>query len=519
MALGLRLWGIGFGLPYIGYYIDETVFADQSISFLREGVSDLSQWRIGNLYSYLQAGVGAIVLAISQINAKDMPTYLEILAAENIGRYTIGVPYPLPSYYLWGRILVAVMGGLSILVTYLIGRAEKSELVGLTSAFLLSVSSLHVLYSHLLTNTILGLLAFLVAFYVVLLAYIKHRWVLYLLGLPLIYLAIYAKQNNLILLAPLGLAVTMSLWRECRGRPLREIAKPIGAILLLSIAVTVLLSWMVDFKLFEFSRSIILRIFANPYVYGGLHFGNSGYDTPIWMMNQFIAGLGGAVIFLAVLGIVFAIRLEGKGYLLLSVLLPYLLLMSFFTVRFDRWLLPAVPLLAILASLTLEWIYLRVGRQWSFLNVYLPAILFAGIVILAIPSLRAVINRDFSASQTDLRNEASEWLYSNLPQGSSVVIDKYGPYLSSEHHQVAYVASIFEKDLQAYRDASVDYLVVNQMNYMLILNAAPDPRTSETRQLQLSRASQIVTELPLEKEFTGPAVFANGMRVHVYRLE
>ena len=524
LAFLLRLWGIGgLGLPRVGYVDDEPAFADAALELLRQDQLDFSKWRIGAAQIYFQAFLGKIIFAAYNVTPAEIPTYKEILSAKKISSHVIGVPYPLPEFYFWGRVSVAILGGFSVLILYLIGKEIKSNIVGLISAFFLAVTSLHVEYSHYLIRTVPGLFCLLLTLYLILLAYLKRKWQLYLFSSALAYLAVYTKQNNLIILAPLGLALIMSIWREFQDRPIQEIAKYtmiIGSV----TTVFLILSWIfLEFNIFASVKDILYRILYNPYLYGGYHFGFSGQDTSQWLIEQLLLGPSATwklITLFAIPGLILAIQLKEKGWLLLALLLPYLLMMSLLTVRFLHWLLPVIPILALLAALSLEWMYIQISQRKIIKQQYFLAIFYCMIILIPSASLRAAITLDYYAGQPDIRNITSQWLQANLPHGSKVVIDGWGPYLDSTHHTVVYVPYIGNQDLQEYLDDQVDYLVLNSINISRIISAQSDPRASEIVALQTNRLSQIMQKASLEQEFVGPALFNPPIiKVFVYKLE
>ena len=523
LALFLRLWGLeGLGLPRIGYVDDEPAIADSALEMLRQD-SLVPHWEIGDLPVYVQAWTGKLIFAAHRINPAEIPTYRETISAQKISASVIGVPYSLPEFYFWGRVSIAVMGGFSVVIVYFIGKAIKSNTIGLISAFFLAVTSLHVEYSHYLMRTIPGTFFLLLAFYLILLAYLKQKWWLYLLSFVLVYLAVYTKQNNLILLAPLGLALAMNIWGAFQHHSILKMAK-YSLIIFCITAIIFILSWyFLQINVFIYAQSIFNRIFYNSYYYEGYHFGFSGENTPWWLIEQvFLAPSANwrLVALLAIPGIILAIQLKGKGWLLLSVLLPYSAIIGLFTVRFLHWLMPIVPIIALLAALSLEWAYEKIGQNTTINKYYLKAIFLLVIILIPGASIRTVMVLNYYGGQPDVRNTASEWMQANLPAGSRVVIDSWGPYLDAAYHDVIYVYYVGDKDLQAYRDENVNYIVINSINLSRIISASSDPRAAETIKVRASRIQQLMQELPLEHKFTGPALYNPPIvDVLIYKLQ
>lgn len=524
-ALFLRLWGIGgLGLPRVGSINDEIVFTDAALKLLKQDGSDSVQWGIGQAVVYFYAAVSRITFALFNIDPAEVPTYYDITSSQKIFvRLGINIPYPVPEFYLGGRASAAILGGFSVVIIYLIGKTIKSKTVGLTSAFFVAANPVHVEHSHYITTAVPAGFLLLLAFYVILLTYSKNKWLLYLLSFALVYLAIYTKQNNLILLAPLGLALMMSVWREFQRRSNQEMVKYFGLALGVTVIAFILCWIFFQFNVFVYTQEIFNRIFRNNYLYGGYHFGNSGNDTFQWLVEQLFtapAATWKLISFLAIPGILLAIKLKAKGWLLLSIFLPYLVMISFLTVRFMWWLIPALFFLTLLAGFALEWGYTKISQKTSINKHYLTIIFMLIIVLISGASIRNTVVFDYYASQPDIRTVASEWMQPNLPQGSKVIIDAWGPYLETTHHDVIYVDAIGDHDLQTYREEKVNYIVLNSINLSRLISAGSDPRAAATIALQSSRIHQIVTELPLERRFTGPALFNPPIiEVFIYKLQ
>ena len=523
LALCLRLWGISFGLPYVGSYDDEPRLADSALNLLRQDRLDFSQWAIGNAQIYLQALIGRIVFAVQGVDAGEAPTYAEIVSVNKITAAAIDVPYPLPEFYFWGRASVAILGGFSVILLYLIGKEVKSSRVGLISAFFLASISLHAEHSHYLTRAVPGVFFLLLAFYIILRTYLRQNWWFYLVSLLLAYIAVYTKQNNLIILAPLSLALTMSVWYEFKHRPTLEVIKYIG--LIGGVVVIIFtLSWVFfQFNIFTYGRSIFYRIFFHSFVFGGYQFGYSGDNTFRWIIERFFIDPRAdwrLVAFLAIPGIWLAFRLRERGWLFLAILIPYLLMMSFFTVRFENWLMPIVPFLALLAALSLDWIYERIDQTAIIRQPYWLALFCLIVILIPFASIRTIATLNYYTSQPDVRQVAGQWLQVNLPHGSRVVVDSWGPYLDSPHLDVVYVGFIGDKDLQTYRDEQVDYLVVNSISLLRqVVVGQSDPKAGELVETRARSVEQIMKELPLEREFVGPAMLNPPViNVLIYRV-
>ena len=121
--------------------------------------------------------------------------------------------------------------------------------------------------------------------------------------------------------------------------------------------------------------------------------------------------------------------------------------------------------------------------------------------------MRDVATLNYYTGQSDVRQVAGQWLQANLPHGSRVVIDSWGPYVDSSQLDAVYVGFIGDKDLQTYRVEQVDYLVVNSISLLRqVVVGQSDPKAGELVEARARRVEQIMKELPLEREFFGPAM-------------
>src|SRR5437870_8780469 len=139
LALGLRLWGINFGLPAL-YRPDEDVTVGRAMGIFH-GILDTHFADWPHLYFYLAAAWLA-------------PFRL------------IGLVQDQASGYLWVRVLDALLGSLTVLLVFEFGRRAYGWLAGFFGASALAVAFLHVRDSHFGTLDIPLSLACVAALYV-----------------------------------------------------------------------------------------------------------------------------------------------------------------------------------------------------------------------------------------------------------------------------------------------------------------------------------------------------------------
>ena len=107
LALGLPVWGLTFGLPY-QMQPDEASVIDRTMTMWLTGNLDPHYLTYPSLYYYLQAGW------------QDAAGHLGALVRPGLLRNPTVTAQPF--YYGASRLLTALLGTLTVLMTYLVGR-------------------------------------------------------------------------------------------------------------------------------------------------------------------------------------------------------------------------------------------------------------------------------------------------------------------------------------------------------------------------------------------------------------
>jgi hypothetical protein len=136
-ALAVRLWGLGFGLPFGYARPDETMIAGPAVGFL-SGDFTPPDYRYPTFLMYVVAFVYAVYYVVSR-PFTGVPT----LAAFAESRYQ-----SLGTFFYLARGLSALMGALTVWWIHAICRLVFDETVGVVAALFLAVSFLHVRDSH-----------------------------------------------------------------------------------------------------------------------------------------------------------------------------------------------------------------------------------------------------------------------------------------------------------------------------------------------------------------------------------
>ncbi|HEY3189304.1 MAG TPA: glycosyltransferase family 39 protein, partial [Solirubrobacteraceae bacterium] len=137
VGLGLRLWGLDYGLPHPAARPDEEVLIARLLAF--DAGDPNPHWFIyPTFYLYLTyAWVKAVLLGGRLLGMLAGPTELSALMAVDPGRVS-----------LVARGLSALLGTATIALTYAVARAVADRRAALIAAVIVAVSFLHVRESH-----------------------------------------------------------------------------------------------------------------------------------------------------------------------------------------------------------------------------------------------------------------------------------------------------------------------------------------------------------------------------------
>ncbi|WP_296760328.1 phospholipid carrier-dependent glycosyltransferase [Roseiflexus sp.] len=122
LALGLRVLGLRFGLPYFEHP-DEWAVADEALRMLRTGDYTPFSYTYPTLYVYMQVGVATF----------------HFLWGAGAGLYRTPADIDPVRFYVWARALTALLGTGAVALTFLVGRSLYGRTAGLLAAALIAV--------------------------------------------------------------------------------------------------------------------------------------------------------------------------------------------------------------------------------------------------------------------------------------------------------------------------------------------------------------------------------------------
>lgn len=415
-AFGLRVWGIGHGLPF-SYNIDEEGhFVPVAIGFFGHGFNPR--------YFLNPPGFTELLYAVYAV---------WFGGREAVAKAYVDDP---SQVFLIARVTVALLGTLWVWLLHLLGSRLFDRRVGLLSAALGAVAFLPVFYSHLALNDVPSMAPATLALLCAALVLKRGGVWPVLLGGFAVGLAAGTKYTAGIVLLPLLTAIVL------RTREEREsVAHALAAAALALLATGAGFFLANPHALLSFSE-FRAGIGRQRELAGGDELAKLGLTQDngiVYYLWTFTWGLGWVPALLALGG---AVRLAVKEWRTAVLLLPtvavYLLYMGTQDRYFGRWALPLFPIVIVLAAYCALWLAQEVGRRAP--RLALPATVLVVVAVLGQGLVHAVHN-DRVLSRPDTRGEARDWMLANIPPGTSVMLEPIVPARWSEDPDRAHPAT------------------------------------------------------------------------------
>ena len=430
LALAFRLHGVTWGLPYNFLDPDEGTIVPKAFHVAR-GHLNPHWFYYPSLYFYLLAALYWLATPIWAIAHQ-----ANFLSSAS---FVVDQGH----YFLLGRLLSVGFGTASVYLVYRLGRVAYSRPVGLLAALFLAVEPLHVKYSHVAVTDVPAT-AFSLLALVLLVTAAKgggRRWLV--AGAAAAGLATATKYNLGALVLPCVIAAVyasrdeVAARIEAGGRRLREwarlmvrrVAAPMLAAFLLASPFVVL-----DLPKFIHDFTVQSRIMHT----GWLGFENSGNGFWYNFYVNLAGALGLMLLVLALAGLAFALwRRLRLDVMIAPYLIVYFVYIGTWKELADRYLLPLVPLLLLLAArLCVSSFRVRPALR-TVLAPGLAALVVAAMVLPLTDSI--AFNRQLT--RPDVRIRAKTWVESHIPAGSKIASDTYGPPLVKRIDALYYTAA------------------------------------------------------------------------------
>jgi dolichyl-phosphate-mannose-protein mannosyltransferase len=385
LAIGLRFYALGFGLPHWFTRPDEETAIIHAIR-IAQGHPNPQWFHWPTLYMYVLAIPYGWYFGWRWVRGAPLP----------LGIAELYFAHPAP-FHLLDRALSATAGVLTVYVLYRLARTFLSRRGALVAAFFLAVAPLHVRDSHFGVTDVAATLMVLTAV-VAALAWMRvpSRGRLLLLGAAC-GLAASTKYNVGIVIVPAVLAVMTraATWRSKAG----DIAV-LGATAVAAFLVGTPYALITPGAFLSGVRQVSEHMAAGH----GLELG-SGWWYHVHVTLRY--GLGLPLLAVSLAGLLaLAVTRPRLAAVLLSFPLLYYALGGSTHVVFFRYMLPAVPFLCLSAA---------------YLVARLPGRTAALVAIaMMLPGLMDVVRLDRLLARTDTRVLAADWIRDHVPAGASL---------------------------------------------------------------------------------------------------
>ena len=487
LALALRVWGLGWGLPsathYFSYHPDESVVLEaSSLPTMNVFTGQLLPhfYRYGSLQLYLVCFAN---------------TLAALAGAVDIVPKDFAIWYPQwAKMYLIGRCLTVGMGVGTVFAVYRIGERLWGRRAGLMAALALAVMPLHAQHSHFLTVDVPATFwAMLSLLWAVRLATDDSKplraalWAGAFAGL-----AAATKYNLALAVLPLVVAVLIptppapnpggaGLEVASRSSPPPVNGGRGRGVIFLGLAAFV-------FAFFLACPGAILENaqFMRDLRFEAVHvqnvddptFRDTGSGFVYHIARNLDAGLGLPLLVLALVSVGYALYKHERGDgLLAAFALPYYVLISLAAVRYARYTIPLLPILAL-------WVG-RMAADWSRLPR--PTLRWFGMIAGAGAlawTLVAALWLVEAMAETDSRDEALTWIRSHaaasatfgfaaMPWFGTAPISPYFPMyqrggwraMTPPTEAARYVYAGKDWDLDLLKSANPDFVILSEYDY------------------------------------------------------
>ena len=400
VGAGMRMWGVGFGLPLTRAQADESLVARTSVEIAR-GNLDPGFFNYPTLFMYT---TGAVYRAYCGASSG-------IGGGDSTAACLASWPLRWEPFFLIARALSVLAGTLTVWLIYRLGCRVFDPLTGVVAAGFLAVAFLHVRDSHFgVTDVSMTMLA--VAAVLALIrahdgpAPAGFAWAGLLAGL-----AASTKYNALLLVAPL----VASQWLQLQGERRLDGRIPV---FLAAMACGFLAG--TPFALIDRAQFWREASSEAAHLTGG-HGIRLGIGWRYHLLVSLWHGLTWPLLAAAIAGMLWmCARTPRRAVLLLAFPVTYYVVAGRGFTVFARYMVPVVPFLCVTAA------YFACQAAHAIERRFGPGRLAAAIIVIALsialPTMVQVVRFDRVLGRADSRVLATEWIRSQVPRGASVYL-------------------------------------------------------------------------------------------------
>ncbi len=409
-AFVLRAWGASSGLPLLNIK-DEGQMVPAAVRF---GSGDLNphSFTYPSLFKYLLFFLYGGFFVVGRIFGK----------FASVDDFKLHYFHDPSDFYVMARLCSAVLGSLTVLMVYLIGKQTHSKKVGMLAALFFCVDVQHVRYSHLAKPDAAMVFLLVTAIYFAVRIATQGKLRDYLLAGALGGLAISAKYNAVTMMVAIAAA---HLFRNSGESVLTNLKTNLHY-LAFALSLVIVFFFMgtpfalLDYKTFlrdlEFVKHVVARGDAGHNYFSTMGFYLQELFLPgQWSWDQNYLGL----ILLAGLAAALFRRQRVEGVILAFVMFHFI----YFTYKTSsqlpkpHYLLPMMPVMFIFGAKFFELVFLKIKSSGAVQNV-----LLGGCVLLfLVPSAGQAVIFDYELAQTSTDQLARQWVLEQVPTGARIL--------------------------------------------------------------------------------------------------
>lgn len=484
MAFGLRVWAIGWGLPYVDHP-DEPAVVNPTLAMLRRDDWQPRFFNYPSLYIYALR----IVFTLHWTFGKNSGWYTNLSQLP----LTTDIFTTMPGFYVWGRALTIGLGVASVVLVYIVGQRWFDRGVGLVAAAILATLPFHVRHSQYITTDVASGFMATLALWAALRLVDGATWRRYAVAGLAVGLAAGTKYNvglvaNAVFVAHLAAWQGQS-WRQAARLPWAAIWGIIGFLL-----TTPTILW--DFAQFA---SDMQRQLAS---YSGGH----GDAIGRWPLGEYLHffwfdGLRIGPFVAAALGLVWLVRRRSRaGVITLSFVLPYVLFTLVQQTHFFRNMLPLLPVLALWGGVGVMQCAIWLAARGSIKPTVLLGTVLAGLV-LAYPLVKSIEISRFEAMPNS-KVLAADYVRDVLPRGLPVAVEQT-PLQWAGSPSVLPISNLASHERAWYMAQGIRYVLANEYE-----------RTADTQ----TQYAALIADARLVQRFVGNENGKPGPELAVYDL-
>ncbi|MGB6866500.1 MAG: phospholipid carrier-dependent glycosyltransferase [Candidatus Aminicenantaceae bacterium] len=460
LSIATRVAGISFGLPNL-YHVDEARFAKISITYF---TADLNPhfFHVPSLHTYAVAGLWSVYYIGGEITGKftSVAHFMEAFEADA----TLHV--------VLARLLSVLLGVGTILIVFYLGKKMYSPRVGVLASLFLVFSPVHNKISHYMVPDVPMVFFLMLSFLCIWFIYVKGDTKFYILAGLFAGLATATKYGGQMLFLPLFFAHLFYVLDNKRS--IKEIFFSHKLILSVVFFLGGFLAGC-PYSVLDFTKFWNDFKWQSQHLFQEGHYGSSTAQ-PAWLFYLrygMAENIGKVSQYLVYGGVLLGlVRRKRKDLILIVFPLVLFVLVGSWKSMAARYLLPLTPFLVLIAAFFLDALLAKIASLLERSHPQFPLqvlqsryLNWAVVALVLMPSVVKVVRFDYLLIQKDTRTLSKEWINSNLPKGSTLALESYGPPLSHDDFSLLRRHTLGNIHLDWLAQRNVEYVIVSDIMY------------------------------------------------------